>query len=238
LRLAEPIFKRRILFLPLLCQILAGRFAFDNFFNRFPFMTASGVFDTFPWPQFTSAARRDISVASKTKKRQSPVGAVYSAPDGAKSKSTANYIDSAPDGAVVADALSSSRPSRPSRDDLEKIRAGTEAGLFFSLLRRLTGFAGLFDFGNGFGDFGGFDNFPFRRRRRDDWSNRRCLDIFNGGDEGTVGGNPKFAPDGGVGGIVKRPFAIHRELHNAAAVVNAVDQGGHGDVALGLVGLR
>ena len=102
-------------------------------------MTASGVFDTFPWPQFASAARRDISVASKTKKRQSPVGAVYSAPDGAKSKSTANYIDSAPDGAVVADALSSSRPSRPSRDDLEKNSRRDGGRVIFSVSSPVCG---------------------------------------------------------------------------------------------------
>jgi len=81
------------------------------------------VFDTFPWPQFGSAARRDISVESKTKKRQSSVGAAYSAPDGAKSKSTANYKDSAPDGAALADAL-------------EKIRAVADAAVALRTLRR------------------------------------------------------------------------------------------------------
>jgi len=47
----------------------------------------------------SSAVRRDIFVASMLKCASS-VGAAYSAPDGAKSKSTvANYKDSAPDGA-------------------------------------------------------------------------------------------------------------------------------------------
>ena len=49
------------------------------------------------------------SVESKTKKRQSSVGATYSddaAPDGAKSKTTtANCKYSAPDGAAIADAI-------------------------------------------------------------------------------------------------------------------------------------
>lgn len=87
--------------------------------------TSDTVFDTFPWPQFGSAARRDISVASKTKKHQSSVGATSSA-------------DAAPDGAVVADALSASQPSRPSRDDLEKIRAVTETAVALRVLRRET----------------------------------------------------------------------------------------------------
>ncbi len=85
--------------------------------------TSDTVFDTFPWPQFASAVRRDISVESKTKKGPSPVGAAYSAPDGAKSKSTAiNYKDSAPDGALVADAVA-------------KIRAVADAALALRALR-------------------------------------------------------------------------------------------------------
>ena len=88
--------------------------------------TSDTVFDTFAWPQFASAVRRDISVESKSKKRQSSVGATYSddaAPDGAKSKTTANYKYAAPDGAAVADAV-------------EKIRAVAEAARALRTLRR------------------------------------------------------------------------------------------------------
>ena len=95
------------------CSTLTERFRY----------TSDTVFDTFPWPQF-SAVRRDIFVESKTKKRTSPVGAAYSAPDGAKSKSTtANYKDSAPDGAAVADAL-------------KQIRAVADAARALRALRR------------------------------------------------------------------------------------------------------
>jgi len=99
------------------CSTLTERFRY----------TSDTVFDTFPWPQFGSAARRDISVASKSKKRQSSVGAAYSgdaAPDGAKSKSTtANYKYPAPDGAALADAV-------------EKIRAVADAARALRALRR------------------------------------------------------------------------------------------------------
>jgi SAM-dependent methyltransferase len=92
--------------------------------------TSDTVFDTFAWPQFASAARRDISVESKTKKRSGPVGAAYSAPDGAKSKSASvSYKDSAPSGAALADALP------PSKDAIEKIRAVAEAARALRALR-------------------------------------------------------------------------------------------------------
>ena len=89
------------------CSTLTARFRY----------TSDTVFDTFPWPQFGSAVRRDISVEKPNQKRRSSVGATYSdtAPGGAKSKSTTgNYKDAAPHGAVVADTA-------------EKIRAVTVA---------------------------------------------------------------------------------------------------------------
>ena len=108
---------------------------------------------------------------------------------------------------------------------------------FFPLLRRFAGsigFDGLLDFGNG---FDGFNHFPFHCRRRGRGRGGGRLDVFNHGDKGPVGGNPEFAPDGGVGGIVKGPFAVRRELDQPAAVVDALHQGGEGDVALGFFGL-
>ncbi len=94
------------------CSTLTERFRY----------TSDTVFDTFAWPQFASAARRDISVEPKTKQRQSSVGAAYSAPDGAKSKSIANYKYTAPDGAALAAAV-------------EKIRAVAGAARALRTLR-------------------------------------------------------------------------------------------------------
>ncbi len=83
---------------------------------------AAGSFTVITLPLPATLVNTCQVVESKTKKRQSSVGAAYSAPDGAKSKSTANYKYAAPDGAVIAAAL-------------EKIRAVAEAARAWRNLR-------------------------------------------------------------------------------------------------------
>ncbi len=98
------------------CSTLTERFRY----------TSDTVFDTFPWPQFGSAVRRDISVEKPNQKRRSPVGATSSdaAPDGAKTKSAdAIYKYAAPSGAGAAAAV-------------EKIRAVSESARALRALRR------------------------------------------------------------------------------------------------------
>ncbi|MCU0785779.1 MAG: class I SAM-dependent DNA methyltransferase [Verrucomicrobia bacterium] len=69
-----------------------------------PRYTPTTCFETFPFPfpdGLSSAVRRDIFVEPAREKNPSSIGATYSAPDGAQSKSTvASYKDSAPDGAA------------------------------------------------------------------------------------------------------------------------------------------
>ncbi len=93
--------------------------------------TSNAVFDTFPWPQFDvspSAARRDIIVEPPAKNRPSSVGATsseYTAPDGAKTKSTtAGYKDSAPDGAALPkDAIAKIDAVAAAARELRRVRA-------------------------------------------------------------------------------------------------------------------